>query len=617
MGQQFVIPSIFTAVDKLSAPVRAMSGSLKDFGKSAESSMARLDRKMRPIGKQAALMGAAIVAPLALAVNEAAKFETSLAAFRTIVSDLDDAQFSKFTEAIKSVGGETKKSFTDVAASFEKIAGLNAKFADTAEGISAVSKASIILSRASGADLGQSAENLVGIMNQFSLGAMEANRAINVLAAGQSVGAASINQTAEAFVNFGSVAAGSNISLEQSVALIQTLGKFSVFGAEAGTKLRGSVLRLQKSGVGYASGQFQINDALEEARKKFDHLGTSKKKDAYLNKLFGAENVATGRILLSNIEIYKEFTKGVTGTSEAAKAAAINQNTLAERLANAKAQLTNFAIKIGEKLIPALSKLMDKITPLIDRMSEWAKNNPKTLSTIVKIAVGIAAFAFAVSGLSFAIGIATKAMAVFNFVMALNPISLIIIAIAALIALIVAIIAKWDEWGASVTLFLGPLGLVISMVKTFADNWEMVKTAFTTEGIIGGMKAIGKVFMDAMLYPMQQLLEIIAQITGLDWARNAANKIKSFREQQGFGHEVIANGQTGYLGNGEGVISGKQNPFQTVNPKAQQQDAMMAAMSEHTNNANVRIDVNDKNNNVKASSDSPFVKINTSSTLGW
>ena len=67
----FTIPTIYKAIDKFSAPVMKMAGAAKSFGKTAEAELNRLDRKMRPIGKKAAVIGTALVAPLALAANEA------------------------------------------------------------------------------------------------------------------------------------------------------------------------------------------------------------------------------------------------------------------------------------------------------------------------------------------------------------------------------------------------------------------------------------------------------------------------------------------------------------------------------------------------------------------
>lgn len=355
MGNKFIIPSIFTAVDQMSPTMLTMRQNVMEFGTKVESSIARADRifrKLTPglsdarkqvmslVGAGAMIAGAFQLGNFSF--NAVADYEQSVDSFRTIVSDLNDTQFADYQKAIDSVAGTTRRSATDVARSFEKIAGLNATFASTAQGIGQVSQASITLAKASGMELGPAAENLVGIMNQFSFAADQANRTINVLAAGQAVGAANISQTAEAFTVFGSVAAGANITLEQSVGLIQTLGKFSLFGAEAGTKLRGAILRLQKAGIGYTSGQFNMNDALNQTNEMLAKVASAKKRDQIINKLFGVENVTAGRILLNNIDTIKNFTSGVTGTSEAQKAAAINTGNLRSALQELSAEWVNY-----------------------------------------------------------------------------------------------------------------------------------------------------------------------------------------------------------------------------------------------------------------------------------
>ena len=106
--------------------------------------------------------------------------EDAVAGFRTIVSDLNDTEFSKYQNEINNVASNTKRSTIDIAKSFETIAGLNAEFASTSEGNGAVSEAVSTLSKASRGELQPTAENLVGIMNQFDLSADQANRTINV-----------------------------------------------------------------------------------------------------------------------------------------------------------------------------------------------------------------------------------------------------------------------------------------------------------------------------------------------------------------------------------------------------------------------------------------------------
>lgn len=125
----------------------------------------------------------------------------------------------------------------------------------------------------------------------------------------------------------------------------------------------------------------------------------------------------------------------------------------------------------------------------------------------------------------------TLAQWLLNTAMSANPIGLVIIAIAAFIAFVILAIKYWDKWGAAFMTILGPIGYVISFFKTLYDRWQMIKEAFTTGGIIAGLKAIGKVILDSWLYPIQKVLELIAKIPGMGkLAGGAAAKIKGFRE---------------------------------------------------------------------------------------
>ncbi|MCE3278021.1 MAG: hypothetical protein K0S44_212 [Bacteroidetes bacterium] len=484
MAAQFVIPSIFTAVDKLTAPVRKMTASMNNFIGVSSSGIARQERwfkKLTPAVSetQKQLLGMASAAAVATAVIGGATFsaksimeyEKAVASFRTIVGGTDK-EFAPFQQMINQVAKDTKKSSIDTAEAFEKIAGLNADFAKTPQAIGSVTKAVITLSKASGDELGPSAESLIGIMNQFNFAADQADRTINVLAAGANVGASSIVQTSEAFVNFGSVAKGANITLEQSVGLVQTLGKFSVFGAEAGTKLRGSVLKLQQAGVGYKSGQFQINDALEEARAKIDKLKTAKEKDAAILKMFGAENIATGKILLSNIETFKKFTDSVTGTSEAQKAAATRSDTLEEKLNELKAAWINMLTGSDKaaagmvKVKKALAFVTDNLDTIVSVgldvivvFTAWKALiiGSKVALTAWNIAAGLAAsrsgtLLFAIQGNSAAMRsytaattASTIAQRALNFAMSMNPFVATALAVGTLVASVYALVKGLDE----------------------------------------------------------------------------------------------------------------------------------------------------------------------------
>jgi TP901 family phage tail tape measure protein len=568
----------FTAIDRVSDIVKRMTRNVRSFGSATSSIISRSNkwfnkltpsiseagRQMLDYAKSAAVAGG-IIAGISFSAKAVVDYEKATASFRTIVSDLTNKDFAKYKAEVGNIAKATGASSIEVVQSFEKIAGLNAKFAETASGIGAVSKAAVILSRASGDELGTSAENLVGIMNQFSLGADQANRTINVLAAGQAVGAASISQTSEAFKNFGSVASSANMTMEQSVGLIQTVAKFSIFGAEAGTKLRGVTLKLQEAQAGYGSGQFKISDALADVNRKLKTLTSAKAKDALMSKVFGAENVSVGRILLSNVPLFESFTKGVTGTSEAAKAAGINNETLSQKLSDLQSKwvtLVTTSDQAGSSLTGAknaIGFLIDNMERIIDvgskvllffgvwkgliwanTMLTWGYNVAiGVMGALSKTAsVGIGQSNIALKAYQVTSKLAAGAQWLWNAAMNANPIGLIITGVALLIGLIVVVVKKWDEWGAALSIFMGPLGFVISLIQSFRRNWDMITKAFKEGGVLAGLKAIGKTILDAVLQPFQQLLSIIAKVTGFKWAENAAAGLNKFRAEMGVNMEA-------------------------------------------------------------------------------
>ena len=620
----FVIPSIFTAIDKMTAPLRQMSASVSRFASRGETAIARQERAFRKLtpalsaaGKQlldyasTAAIAAGIIATISFSSDQIIAYEKNLASFRTIVSDLSNTDFAKFKSEIIDVAKKTKTSSVDVVSSFEKIAGLNAEFAKTPEGLGKIATAAIVLARASGQELGPSAENLVGIMNQFGFAATEADRTINVLAAGQAVGAASIAETSEALKIFGAIAKGSNTTIEQSVGLIEVLAQKGLKGAEAGTALRGSFVRLQKAGIGYQSGQFQINDALEQAKAKFDSLRTAKEKDAYVTKLFGIENLTAGRVLLDNIGTFNQFTKSVTGTSEAQKAAALNTNTLGSVFEQMKAKWTNMITGSSESE-KALEGVKNAIRFVTDNMETIVDVGGKVLLFFAAWKTAIILQTLYTNLYTVAVKGAEAAQWLWNVAMAANPIGLIIIGIAALGAIIYQIIKHWDEWGASVSFSMGKLGSLISLIKTLYDDWGLIKKAFNADGFTGAFKAIGRSILDSILGPLQQVLEVVANLTGSDLAKNSAASIQAFRNNM-YGYD----NNPADMGNGV-PVDGSGGFLGLVNPKLLQTERLEQTINKNNSTKqNVSIQVEAKGADAKVKENTGGVPIVIGSTLGW
>jgi hypothetical protein len=129
--------------------------------------------------------------------------------------------------------------------------------------------------------------------------------------------------------------------------------------------------------------------------------------------------------------------------------------------------------------------------------------------------------------------ITTKAMTAAQWVLNASlwacPITWIIAGILALIAVVIIIIKYWEEWGAQITLFLGPIGMVIALMASLYHHWQMISDAFSQGGFMAGIKAIGVAILDSILLPVQQLLETLNAAFGFDWAGKAAVQLADVR----------------------------------------------------------------------------------------
>jgi len=165
--------------------------------------------------------------------------------------------------------------------------------------------------------------------------------------------------------------------------------------------------------------------------------------------------------------------------------------------------------------------------------SNWANLAVTIISTAATWAIQAALWAeqAALWAANIALNALTAAQWLLNAAMAANPIGLIIMGIATLIGVVAIAIRNWDSFGAALMVLFGPIGMVISLFKTLYDRWDQIKQAFTTGGIVAGLKEIGFAILDSLLYPIQQLLELIAKIPGIGkYAAQAAAGIQGFRE---------------------------------------------------------------------------------------
>lgn len=208
------------------------------------------------------------------------------------------------------------------------------------DGLIELQKQTITLSQAAGMSMTDAANSMAGTINQFGLQASEANRVINVLAAGSKYGAAEITQLSESFKVTGAACAAAGLSVEQTAGALEVLSKNNLKGAEAGTALRNIMLKMQTA-LGVDFNKTSLSEALTKLKPKM--------KDAtYMAKIFGMENIAAAQFLIKNADAVDTMTQKVTGTQVATEQAAINTDTWNHRLEVQAARLNEWGMRLAE-----------------------------------------------------------------------------------------------------------------------------------------------------------------------------------------------------------------------------------------------------------------------------
>ena len=382
-------------------------------------------------------------------------------------------------QAITGIVGKDLQTISQAARETGKQSGLGAKGAVDAftllasqiqidkiglQGLMQLQKETITLAQAGGLEMADAATAMAATINQFGLEASEANRVINVLAAGSKYGAAEVADLAQSFKVSGATAAAAGLSVEQTAGAIEVLSQMNLKGAEAGTALRNIILKLQTT-LGVDLSNVGLAKALDGLKPKLQDT-------TYLAKVFGAENIAAAQYLITNAQAVDEMTAAVTGSNVAQEQAAIRTDTVAEKMKQIQARIDDMKISIFEMsggLTGYASALGDTgvmISQMIPLMS-LLKSGVLKLTTVLG-GLAVACGPKLASGFK----IAYAAMSAFSFqakywiaTTLLEIPSKIMLVVKSLTALRVATVAATvKQWALNVAMYANPIGLIVAAI---------------------------------------------------------------------------------------------------------------------------------------------------------
>lgn len=323
------------------------------------------------------------------AVEQTTEFEASVADLSAITGLQGDA-LDDFAGRARNLSKEFGTTATEQVESFKAvISRFGPDIAGTPEAVDSIANSINTLAKAAGLDATQSMDALTTSALQFGVdlsdpikAAEEISVQMNVLAAASKEGAAEVPQVAEAVKIAGALAQKSNVSFTETAAAIETLALAGLTGAEAGTKLRGILVGLQKITPQAAKGLQSIginaddlgetlvedglNAAMIELKEGLENIEEPAKKNALITQLFGKQNLAAALTMVESTEATANFTERLTGTNTAVEQAATKMASFDEVMKRAKASLNDVALEVGGALIPVFETIIEALKPVID-----------------------------------------------------------------------------------------------------------------------------------------------------------------------------------------------------------------------------------------------------------
>lgn len=405
-GKKFSIEAIFSAVDRLSAPMAKIRGKLGQLGKVGGKALGTMNRAvdsgLGALGRASAALGIAGVASLAgLAfefknvITSGAEFEKVLVrtgtAFETPIR-VGTEGFAKLAAAARNVGKTTEFTALQGAEALNALAtaGYTAE-----QSIAALPKV-IDFASAGGLELSQASDIASDTLGAFSLrSANAAKNAANMARVMDSLSRAaadSTTNTAELFEGIrmgGAFAATSGASIEQFVGLMGVLANKGIKGSEAGTAIRNSFLHLTKPtteakdtmarlGIKIAkteSGAIDMTATIGRFAKATSKL-TKVQKASAIAAVFGAYTVGPFLSLMdAGEDTVRKFTKNLEG------AAGVTAK-MAEQMRESKAaKIARFFNIIEDVRLTVFDAIAPTVLTIAESVGKWVTANQQLIGT--------------------------------------------------------------------------------------------------------------------------------------------------------------------------------------------------------------------------------------------
>jgi TP901 family phage tail tape measure protein len=383
-GRAYV--SIFVKDDALTRGLQKARQELNDFGS-----------RMIALGASIVAATTAMAAPVAFASKTFADFDDAMRAVGA-VTQATAADLAMLTHTAEKLGETTSFTAMGVAALMQELG--RAGF-DPAQ-IDKMTASVMNLARATGTDATLASEILSSSIRQFGLNAEDAGRVADVLTMAANKTSSSVDGLGESLSYAGPVARELGMSLEETVAILGTLGNVGIRGSEAGTALR------RLGVISAATGEdlkkiFNISNTdaagnLKPLVRILSEIGVVvgnmpvAERVAKMNEAFGLLGITSASAMArASTDTQQLAIELQNASGAAAEAAVVMDAGLGGSMRRIMSAIEGLEIALGQALADSLAGITEGIIKLVSAATEWVKHSPELITTFATIATSAAA----------------------------------------------------------------------------------------------------------------------------------------------------------------------------------------------------------------------------------
>ena len=393
-----VVDATLRLVDKFTGPMAKAAKAANQHANEIAKVGNKIKKSGRNIENAGKTLTKGITTPVAAMgtgmIKTAIDFEAGMDKVQAI-SGASEKNMSALTEKAKEMGAKTKFSASESADAFSYMAMAGWKTEDMLNGI----EGTMYLAGASGADLATTSDIVTDAITAFGKTAEDTNHFVDVIAKTSSNANTNVEMMGETFKYCAPAAGALKYSIDDTSVAIGLMANSGIKASQAGTSLNNWFTRMAKPTKESATAMEELgikltdssgkmkpfSQVMQETRKSFKSLTTTQKAQ-YAAMLAGKTGM-NGLLAVVNAsdKDFNKLTKAIAKSDGAAKKMYKTANSnLKGSITELKGKVESLAISFGDRMLPYVSKGVDKLKKLAD---EFSKLSPKQQDMIIKTAL--------------------------------------------------------------------------------------------------------------------------------------------------------------------------------------------------------------------------------------